>query len=147
MKNRWGIGIAIFYISFVAVMVGFVMFSRGVNRDLVRDDYYQGDIEFQEKYDKLDNAGKLAHNLRVSFDKETANLILEFPKNMEKISGNILLYRPDDKTLDFKRPVMVGSDGTQIISLKGKKQGVWKVNIDWKGNGIKYFKEDEIYNK
>lgn len=145
MKNKWGLGITIFYSLFVIAMVSFVFYSRGVNIDLVRDDYYQGDIEFQGKLEKLKNARKLSRDLRINMDNNTNEVVLDFPKNIKSISGDIKFYRASDKRLDFNLPIELLKDNIQRIPMSVKNDGLWKVNVDWKGDDTAYFKEEEIF--
>ena len=145
MKNRWGIGIAIFYGSFVLAMIGFVFYSRGLNFDLVREDYYQGDLDYQQQKDKISNAKNLSKDLVISFDNEAKNVIFEFPQNMTSLEGSIHFYRPNNKQMDFIIPIKKDNNNIQTVSVKGKEKGYWKVIVDWKGDGTAFYKKEEIF--
>ncbi len=147
MRNKWGIGIAIFYGSFMAAIIGFVIFSKGQNIDLVRDDYYQGDIEYQGKLNRMKNASNLAKDVSIKIDSKTRDALIEFPVDMKNITGNIVFYKPDNKKLDFKLPINLEEGNSQRTSMTIREKGRWKVNIDWQENGVDYFSNGEIYNQ
>ena len=50
---NWGTGIAIFYGTFMVIMITFVIKSRSVDHSLVMDNYYEEDINYQSHMDKL----------------------------------------------------------------------------------------------
>ena len=47
MKFNWGTGIGLFYVVFVVIMVSMVMFSARNNIDLVQEDYYEKDLNYE----------------------------------------------------------------------------------------------------
>ena len=51
-KFNWGHGILLFFIIFVGSMLTVLWLSFGVDHSLVRDDYYDEDIHYQETFDK-----------------------------------------------------------------------------------------------
>ncbi len=144
MKINWGTGITIFYTIFVITMVSFVVYSMGLNKDLVREDYYNEDLKFQAKYDKIKNAKNLEEALLIKLDDEQEEVFFNFPKSINKINGKIVFYKPDNKIFDFSIPIQLNDKNVQNVSVKGKKSGVWKVKVDWVGDKIPYYIEQRI---
>ena len=63
MKFNWGTGIALVYGAFALIMVGVVIRSRQYDPGLVSKDYYNLDLNYQEHFDKKQNAANLAQAL------------------------------------------------------------------------------------
>jgi len=81
MKINWGTGIVIAFIAFISFIMYFVV-NMNVNKkydhDLVTEDYYKKELEFQNDIDKETNAKNLVENL--SWKKTTEGLVITFPE-------------------------------------------------------------------
>jgi len=144
MKNKWGIGIAIFYSSFVAVMIFFVFFSKTQNIDLVRDDYYNEDLRYQQKYEKLENTKNLKNDIVIDYLKDQSIVEFTFPAEMNDFAGLIQFYKPDNKEDDFVIPIHMKGEHIIKVPVGDKPSGVWRLNIDWIGDGTQYFKKHKF---
>lgn len=144
MKFSWGTGIALFYGTFVAVLVVVVIRSFSVDHDLVVEDYYKEDLAYQSHYVKLENAQKLTNGLLISLNREQEHVRFQFPVELGANQGVIRFYRPSDKGLDFEVPVQPDANGEQFVPSRDLKPGLWKVQVDWQAGGKPYFKEESI---
>ncbi len=83
-KFHWGWAIALFYFSFVVVMVSFVIYSKGVDHSLVKDNYYDYDIGYEELIgQKKRNSSKTNNPVKIAFKNENKE------KKKKKISSDI----------------------------------------------------------
>lgn len=144
MKFNWGTGIAIFYTIFAMSMLTLVWQSRKQDISLVRDDYYAADLAYQEQYDKASNSLGLEQDVTIEEDQATGLLVVQFPKEMRRISGEIVLFRPSDKRQDLKVPIQVDAEQRVRIPMAALSTGLWKVKIDWAGDGTPYYKEQTL---
>lgn len=142
MKLNWGTSIAIFYITFAAAMVGMVIKSTSFDHSLVVDDYYAQDLNYQQQYNKLANAKALATDLTIGKVGNSVQLL--FPKEIQVPSGEILFYRANDKSKDFKVAIAADSYGLQTIPTAQLTPGRWTVKVDWQGNGKDFYKEQVV---
>ena len=148
MKINWGTGIVIAFICFIAFILYFVIAmntNKKYDHDLVTEDYYKEELEYQKDIDKLINAKTLSEN--ISYNKTAEGLLIEFPKELEinKITGKVFLYRPSNKQLDFEIPISL-SNTYLLIPDKSLVDGRWNISIDWQYNGKSYlFKETLVY--
>ena len=148
MKINWGTGIVIAFICFIAFILYFVIAmntNKKYDHDLVTEDYYKEELEYQKDIDKLNNAKTLSEN--ISYNKTAEGLLIEFPKELEinKITGKVFLYRPSNKQLDFEIPISL-SNTYLLIPDKSLVDGRWNISIDWQYNGKSYlFKETLVY--
>ncbi len=141
MKLNWGTSIAIFYSLFALTMVGFVIKSKSFDHDLVVEDYYAKDLAFQQQYDKLANTKALANDLKIDASKDGIQLL--FPAEVGQVSGNILLYRADDKTKDVSLKVNPNEQNQQLVPTDQLTPGRWTVKVDWQA-GNKLFYTEKI---
>ena len=146
MKFNWGTGIVLAFIGFMAFIMYFVIKAntdKKYDHDLVIEDYYNQELEFQNEKDKQNNAKTLTENL--SWKKTDEGLIIVFPDNLQinSITGKVFLYRPSDKQLDFEMPISL-SDHNLLIPDKRLLDGRWNIKVDWQYNGKSYMYKKEI---
>ena len=55
MKLNWGWGIALAYSIFALSLLGFLVFALRQDNSLVVEDYYQQDLDYQQRKDKVRN--------------------------------------------------------------------------------------------
>jgi len=141
MKISWGVGIAVLYIGFMAVVLGAVAFSTTQDVNLVTEEYYEKELEYQAQLDKMNRANALPEKLNVIIEGE--NIKITFPSifSPEFLTGKVLLYRPSSGTEDFELPVQPDVHGVQIINTQKMSKGLWKVKVDWKASSSEYFNE------
>jgi nitrogen fixation protein FixH len=144
MKFNWGTGIAIFFSVFVLSLVYQVYRSTQYDHSLVSDQYYADDLRYQEHYNKLVNAQQLEEDLQIQPLADKATLELHFPKQVSALSGEIYFFCPSDQSSDFRLPVEPMGDGIQRIPTEELRRGLWKIKVDWTGDGKAYYKEQDI---
>lgn len=146
MKINWGTGIVIAFIAFISFIMYFVV-NMNVNKkydhDLVTEDYYKKELEFQNDIDKETNAKNLVENL--SWQKTTEGLVITFPETLikENITGKVFLYRPSNKKFDFETELSL-SNHNLLIPDKRLLDGRWNIKVDWQYNGKSYLYKKEI---
>ncbi|MFP4091579.1 MAG: FixH family protein [Cyclobacteriaceae bacterium] len=141
---NWGHKIAIVFIAFVGLMVFMVIKSFQVNVDLVAEDYYKQEIEFQQQIDKTNNASELAE--RLSFKQENQQLIIQFPALFEQgVHGEISFFRPSDKRFDVNTKITLDENHRQSISTTDLAKGYYKIKLDWKNGSKAYYHEESVF--
>ncbi len=146
MKINWGTGIVIAFIAFISFILYFVIGANTNHKyehDLVTDDYYKQELNYQKDIDKLTNAKSLAVN--ISYEKTDEGLRITFPENLDykNIKGTMFLYRPSNKQLDFETSLSL-SDHFFFFFDKRLVDGRWNIKVDWQYNGKNYLYKKEI---
>ncbi len=141
MKLNWGTGIALFYGTFVVVLVAVVIKSTTYDNSLVSDDYYADDLNYQQQYDKLANSRDLAQDLSVELQSAEEKVELRFPSDLGQAAGEIFFFCPSDSKSDFRVAVQPDSNHRQVVPVAGLKPGLWRVKVDWQAGGKAYYKE------
>lgn len=144
MKFNWGTGITLFYSLFMMTMIYMVYQSTQVNRNLVVDNYYEKDLQYQSHLDKLNNTSTLKNDLGIFQNKKENYLRFSFPKELADVKGDILFYRPSDNSKDFNQSIELDETYEIKIPTSELQKGIWKVKVNWEGNEIPYYKEATI---
>ena len=149
MKINWGTAIVLAFIGFITFIMYFVITMNTnkdyVNHDLVTEDYYKAELGFQKEIDKEQNAIALEQN--IEWKKTDEGIVIIFPESMafDKITGNLFLYRPSNKQLDFETSISL-SNHNLLIPDKRLLDGRWNIKVDWQYKGISYlFKKEVVY--
>lgn len=145
MKFNFGTGITIFYILFASFLALFVIKASGVEYSLVSKEYYAEDLAYQSHFEKIENRIQQNATIKISQDKNTEEIVLTFPENLKKGTGNITFYRSSDANQDWKQAVKLNQKGEQVISTASLSKGSWEIKIDWQANGYTFFQEEILY--
>ena len=143
MKINWGLGIAVSIILFMVISIGFIYYAFNQDVNLVRDDYYEAEVQFNDTMDKIKRTTQLKDHLEITLT--TGNIQLHFPAIYEKIriSGNIFMYRPSNEKKDFNLPILLDSLNSQNISTTKLLPGLWKIKVAWNYDSTS-FQNDKI---
>ena len=146
MKINWGTGIVLAFVGFISFIMYFII-TMSVNDkydfDLVTEDYYGQELEFQNDIDKEANSKTLKTN--INWKKTEDGLQIHFPEDLDinKIEGKVFLYRPSNKQFDFEIPISL-SNHNLLIPDKRLLGGRWNIKVDWKYNANSYLYKTEI---
>jgi nitrogen fixation protein FixH len=147
MKINWGTGIVIAFALFMAFILYFVFEVQSNSKydnDLVVEEYYKHDAQFGKEMQRSQNAEDLADKPKVVVTPE--GVVITFPDAFvpNKIKGNVSLYRPSNKKLDFEVPISLSSP-TLLIPKKSLVGGRWDINMEWQYEGKSYLTKETIY--
>ena len=146
MKISWGTGIVLALVAFISFILGLVITmttNKKLDHDLVVEEYYKQELNFQNQLDKEQNARLLAEDIRV--EKTAEGFQVLFPEDLDfsKIKGEMFLYRPSNKQLDFEMPVSLSSQ-TLLVPDNRLVDGRWNMEIDWEYQEESYFFQKEL---
>ncbi|MEM6963298.1 MAG: FixH family protein [Bacteroidota bacterium] len=144
MKITWGTGIALFYITFMGAMITMVYKSTLEDRNLVVENYYEKDLQYQAHLDRLNNTKLLKADLEILAEEKAKRIRFVFPAELEKIDGEILFYRASDRHQDLKADINLNDGREFIFPTKTLQKGIWKVKVNWRGDQIPFYKETSI---
>ena len=143
MKLNWGHFILISFVLFVFLILYMVFRSYQHTNDLVAEDYYAKEIQFQEVIDKKKNAGELAEN--ITWKSTSSGILIHYPALEGKIGGKIVLFRPSDKNLDQEFDIVPDEKNEQVLPSEGLVSGKYQIQIDWKAGEEEYFTEGSVF--
>lgn len=146
MKLNWGTSIVIafvLFIGFIMFMVVQMMSNKELEHDLVVESYYQKELTFQNELEEEQNAADL--DSKIEIKKSSEGLKFIFPSEIEfsKISGEVFMYRPSDKVLDFTVDLKLNTQEF-VIPKQLIKPGRWNVNLKFTVDDKSYLVKKEI---
>src|SRR5690349_11013486 len=116
---NWGWGIGLVYALFAAGIIYLVTLCTHQNIDLVSNNYYEKEIQYQQQYNKEKNALALAEPLQLNINSSDKKIDLVFPESKKgaQINGQIVFQKPDNAKMD--RTISISTQNlTQEVSFK-----------------------------
>ncbi|MGA2176905.1 MAG: FixH family protein [Verrucomicrobiota bacterium] len=145
IQNPWPVGLVLFFIVFTAYIVGFVIFASRQKMDLVRADYYDQEIRFQQQIDRVQRTAPVLAEAAIDYDRAGDLVTVSLPSvKHSDISGTVSFYRPSDAGLDTNVKLGLDPAGRQSLSVRSLRAGLWKVRVQWKAADQEYFFEKPI---
>jgi hypothetical protein len=142
LNISWGTKIAALYIGFVLLIITMVFMSMNQKIDLVSNDYYQKELEFQTKINEMNNANSLSERITYTFED---GITIHFPSVFKDkiVQGEIYFFRPSDASSDYKIKIEL-NDLKQVIDSENLSKGMYKMRISWSSGETDYFTEETI---
>lgn len=137
---NWGNRIVLAFICFAAFIGYMVVKAFQEDFDLVAEDYYAQEINYQDKLNKLSNTAE--DGLKVIVKQKGEEVILEFP---DQASGKIDFYHPSRKMFDRSFDIKLSDENTQRIAKSDLVPGSYRVNISWRSGEEDYYQQSSIY--
>ena len=130
IKLNWATGLIIAMVLFIGFIMTMVvtMMNSSHDHDLVTEDYYKKELEYQEIIDQKERAQQLEDPIDIQLDDD--GVLITYPASLRNKlkNGRIAFYRPSQKALDFDVPVNTNS-GTQRISKNMLPEGKWEMTV------------------
>lgn len=141
---NWGYKITFAFTAFV-LFIGMLVFkSFQQNIDLVAEDYYQQELQYQQQIDKISNTQKLKGS--ISFSQQDQHLVIQFPHTQQhQLEGSIQLFRPSDARFDISTQLSLNQEQTQRIPTAELLKGHYKIKLDWTDGSKSYYLEESVY--
>ncbi len=143
MKLNWGHYIIISFVLFVSLILYMVFRSYQHNNDLVAEDYYNKEIMFQDVIDKKARAADLPED--ITWKSTEKGILVSYPDYSNVIEGEILLFRPSDKTKDINFKIELGEKNQQFLIHDSFLHGKYLIQISWNIGSEEYFTEGTAY--
>jgi len=145
IQNLWPAGLILFFILFIAFIAGFVVFASRQKMDLVRPDYYDQEIRFQQQIDRVQRTAPVLADADIGYDRAAGLVTVRLPSvQRHDISGTVSFYRPSDASLDSQVALGLDPAGSQSVSVRAMRAGLWRVRVQWKAAGGEYYFERQI---
>ncbi|MFN9784365.1 MAG: FixH family protein [Sphingobacteriales bacterium] len=142
-KLNWGHKIALVYLLFVAGIIYLVVQASRQNIDLVTENYYAEEIQYQQRIDEKNNTQSLSAPLEINVHQGV--LTVSFPEefSQKELKGEVQLYCPSDAKKDLSSNLQMENNKT-MISLPEQNQGFHQLKVKWEAEGVKYYFEKNL---
>ncbi len=144
-KWNWGTGIALTLVLFVTLMGSMVYKATQQNFDLVSENYYLDELNFQEVINQKKNAAQL--NGRMALNTKKDSVQITFPSDFDgkEKEVTIHLYCEQNAQKDIKlSPKLLQANSLNVL-LQNPNSGRWLVKTTIKCEGLNYYFEPELF--
>ncbi len=125
------------FITFIMVMVVKMI---STNPDLVSDDYYQKEIDYEQEIVAVKNMYRLKAETKIDVSDEF--LIFNLPLGVKTSDVTIELIRPNDQNLD--KTFVVTDTKTYMIPISKLQKGKYTVEMSFKVDGVFCMQKEKI---
>ncbi|MFM8493865.1 MAG: FixH family protein [Bacteroidota bacterium] len=145
MRITWPIGILVSFIVFAGFMIGFAVYSTQNPPELVADNYYELDSEYDQHRMQVDRWNR-ANPSNTPPIWENDSLVMNIPTLlMDADSGWVHFYKPDQRSLDFVWNWQQFTATNGRIASHNLARGRWMVTLHaWK-DGAGYAKRYNVH--
>ena len=147
MKFTWGHAAIAIPVTIVVVFTTVLILSMADKRktELVSEDYYAREIQFQDQLDRVKNALELKTDF--TWEKVDGFWVLGLKGDFDpqEVNGVVTMYRPSDSTLDFDIPIALEVNSTQKIDGSLFQSGKYQVQVKWTVNGKDCYLEKNVF--
>jgi hypothetical protein len=123
------------------MIVYMVIQSMNTHYDLVSNDYYKEELQYQQVIDGTSRANQLSS--RITVTQSGNQLIIQLPNEMQHttVTGSLLFYSADNSKKDKTMALQTNEHAMQIIDSRAFIPGNYTLKIRWQSNGEQYFTE------
>ncbi len=136
---NWGVKITLAFSFFVAFILYMVITIMTKDFDLVADDYYAQEINYQEKQQKLTNAHRDGVVVQVELTKE--KITLTYPPGT---TGTLYFYHASEEDFDKRFPISPDANHMQSIQRDQLVSGHYNLKVDFQSARTEYFQQQKI---
>lgn len=139
-------GIATVLALIILAGVFVIAFSITLEYDLVQENYYEADLNYQSMIDARKRTGSLIEQPEIRYEKTENRFLVQFPNHIspEQVTGNVLLYRPSNADDDKLVKLQLDDNCQQLLSIPVGSSGLWVIKLTWIWQEQLYYKEEKI---
>ena len=141
MTFNWGHKLTLGFLAFAGMIVYMVVQSMNTRYELVSNEYYKDELQYQQVIDGTSRANQLGS--RASITQQNDELVIQLPAEMQQktITGSLWFYNATDSKKDKKMALQVNDNAAQSIDSKLFLPGNYTAKLSWTSNGETYYSE------
>jgi nitrogen fixation protein FixH len=145
-RNLWPLGVITTFALFFAGTVGLIVMACSQKVDLVSADYYEQELKFQGRIDRVERTRRAATRAAVAYDAARRCITVSLPADQARheVTGHIELYRPSAAGLDREVELAPDAHGVQRLDATGMAPGLWKVRVSWTVEKQDYYLDQKV---
>ena len=141
---NWGYRIVLAFVLFMAFIISMVVYVSSKGADLVAEDYYEQEVNYQDIIDAKTNSVEFKQQLKITQDAQ--KVVVFFPKEVaQNIEGTIHFYHPQHNDKDVVKAIALNDQKIQSINKSGLAKGNYVVKLLWKEDGKTYYIEKSCF--
>jgi hypothetical protein len=145
-RNLWPWAIVLTFVLFISGTVSLVVMACSQKVELVSQNYYEQELQFQGQLDRMNRTSRLAVPASISYDPIRRLIAISLPPEHKgrMVTGHIDLYRPSAAGQDRRLTLQTDERGIQSLDAAHLGAGLWKLRLSWQVDDREYFHEQQI---
>ncbi|MCB0401897.1 MAG: FixH family protein [Flavobacteriales bacterium] len=141
---NWGYRIVIAFVIFMGLIISAVVYTSSKQSDLVADDYYMQEVNYQEIIDARQNSKDIKDSIRIEQDAE--NIRIVFPAVVQPtLKGTVHFFHPQNESKDLVSDIILNNENTLVIGKVQLAKGNYTLKFKWEDGGKKFYVEKTFY--
>lgn len=141
---NWGKAIIVVYVLFGAFIISMVVMTYQQNIDLVADDYYAQELDYQNHIHKMENLVELG-GVKVKRSGDFLQIIFPEALASTALSGRIDLYRPSNALFDWSEDFQLNNANVYELDASKMLGGKWDIKLEFTGGNTDYYHTEKLY--
>lgn len=141
---NWGNKILIGFGTFVIGICTMVYIAMKQTNEMVDDNYYEKELQYQGKIDASKNLSALAEKLMVIDSAEFIKIKFPAASINNNPVGHIECLRSSEQKKDVNVKLDIDATGVQLLPKSKFINGIYQLRIDWINNGTNYFHQQVL---
>ncbi len=141
---NWGHKIGIVIALFLAGMLGMVYYASIQTNDMVDDNYYQKELDYQQIIDAQNNLAAVSTNNIISQTMFDVVITLPLGTFEQLVKGHVELLRNDNKNGDVQLDIKPDGYNRRTIPKSTLTKGSYKARIRWTNGDKEFYKEETV---
>jgi archaellum component FlaF (FlaF/FlaG flagellin family) len=142
---NWGNKILIVIIVFIIGMGSMVYVAMQQKNEMIDDQYYVKELKHQGLIDAEKNLNELSEKLTITDTNNVVRISIPIDAANAISEGTIVFLRPSDKSKDKSFPLVLDSNGVQVISKDNFIKGLYKVRFSWNSSDKPFYTERSFF--
>ncbi len=141
---NWGTGIALTLVLFAGLMSFMVYQAMQQDFDLVSEDYYAEEIDYQNIIDQKRNALALTEKASLKVTESAVNLQLPADFEGKAKTFSVLMYCEQEADNDFSFEHTETTENSFEVPFTTISEGKWIAKVKLHCDGVDYYFDPEI---
>jgi nitrogen fixation protein FixH len=145
-RSPWPFAIITWFVAFIAFLATFIVFAVRQREDLVRHDYYEAEVLYQQQLDRANRGQAVGREVAINYDVASQRVTIQLPRDQALLrpTGSINFYRPSDASLDHTTPLLPDANGVQHVNAAQLRSGLWRIRLYWTVKGQEFYFDQNI---
>src|SRR3990172_2138577 len=102
-RSPWPLAIIAWFALFSAFLAAFIVFAVRQREDLVRRDYYDAEVRYQQHLDRAHRGQAVSGEVAIRYEAAMQRVTIQLPPTQarHRPTGRISFSRPSDASLDY----------------------------------------------
>lgn len=142
---NWGKSIVLVFVLFAGFIGTLVYLMTRERIDLVRDDYYQDELTYQQHIDRVRQTVLHSAAIALHYQSHQQQICFCLPDSLRQ--ATFTFYRPADRQADFRVDIGTRHATRRMVSTTGMAKGHWRVQMNWSDGHHDYYNEADFFIK